>query len=236
VRNSLNQEPAEGQHDGLGLSVGDAADLLGRDTPEGREFGGYADELFEARAREAASREPLKLEGEPDGSIWMRGYFRKPSHAYRISHGSFDLQLYRRTKCEWFADAVVETSRWQAAHMPPPPPNIPVLAKIYLGPIDTALTAHELTGEPEFLAIADKFAGLALDGLFRNEFLMGASNMKIFRARHSSEYAVDPWAEPPSPGFYFSVSGTPLLCRNLLRVALRMEGEEDFLGCDQYSR
>ena len=71
---------------------------------------------------------------------------------------------------------------------------------------------------------------------FRNDFLMGASNMNIYRAKVSSEYHVDEWADPPSPGFYFSVSGTPQLTRTLLRLALLMEGEDDFLGVDKHSR
>jgi hypothetical protein len=47
---------------------------------------------------------------------------------------------------------------------------------------------------------------------------------------------VDEWAEPTTPGLYYSVSGTPLLVRNLLRLALLLEGEEDILGVDRHSR
>ena len=236
VGGSINQPPQEGQHDALALSVADAADMLGRDTPEGKEFGDYADELFEARAKEAATRPPPAIEGEPDGSVWMSGYFRRAKNAFGWSGGSFALQVYERSKCQWFADAIVATARFEAAHFPPPPPNIPVLARTYASRVDNAISAYQLTGEPEFLKSAAKFGRLAMEGLYREGLFMGASNMRIFRAKVSSEYHVDEWAEPNTPGYYYSVSGTPILVRTLLRLALLEEGADDILGIDKHPR
>jgi hypothetical protein len=226
----------EGQHDGLALSVADAADLFDDDHPIGSEFAGYADELFAARINEVKQRPKPEISEQVDGEIWVNGYFRKPKKTVGLGRGSTNYQLLKRTGEEWYADAIIEHARWEAESLPPPPPGVTILPRTYEARLNNALTAHVVSNQGRFLKSADHFARHAVDALFRNGMFMGASNMKIFRATSASEYHVDEWAEPTTPGLYYSISGTPLLMRTLLRLALFQEGEEDLIGVDVHSR
>ena len=65
---------------------------------------------------------------------------------------------------------------------------------------------------------------------------MGCSNLKLFRLTANIEMHSDPWSEPNTPGFYYSVAGTPNLLRALLRLAQVLDGQPDSLGPDPYRR
>ena len=235
-------EEKEGQHDSLALCVADAADLLGSDTPEGRELADLAAELFDAKTKEVADRPAPSMTGEAHPTVWLGGYFRKPGattgpkSTAGMTGGSYGHMLYERTKLEWYADSILESARWAIENVPPPLSHVPVMARSFSGKLDSAMTAYAISGDEFFLKGAAKFADWSIEELFRNDLFMGASNMRIFRSGTNSEYHLDEWAEPNTPGLYYSVSGTPLLVRNLLRLALLLEGEEDILGIDRHSR
>lgn len=224
-------ENEEGQHDQLALALWDASLVLGQETPEGREFGDQARELFDAKARWLAESSPPSFP-EPGEDLWMAGYMRKS----RAGYGSGNILMYYYGGLQVVADRTVEKARWTARHLPPPPAGIPVMARVFNAAIDLQLTAFDLTGDASFLGEAARFGDLALKELFHADMLLGASHMKIFQTGQNSEYHVDPCAHPAIPGLYYSVSGTPILTRTLLRLALKLEGMEDLLGVDTYSR
>ena len=230
-------ETKEGQHDSLALALWDAAAALGEDTPEGREFGDHARDLFDARARllkDAAIRTPEEI--ELGDWMWMTGYFRQPRRSAGGVGVGGNILLYYRAGMQIIADAAVASARWAHDHTPPPPQHLPVLAKLFSGRIAQQLTAHDLTGEQVFLDHAAKVADWCIDELWRNDLFMGAGKIRMYRKKSSFEYHLDEWAEPDTPGLYTSVSGVPMLIRNLLRLALKQEGVEDALGVDLYSR
>ena len=235
-------ENQEGQHDALALCVWDAAELLESGTPENKEFADAASELMDARLRQVAKRPRPAIEDGADETVWLSGYFRKvPGIQGRKSAdcmvgGSFGHLMYERTGTEWYADSIVEHGRWTVQNVPPPPSHVPVLAKGFSEKLDLTLAAYAVSGDNCFLQGADRIARWASEALFRNGLFMGASNMRLFCTTANLEYHQDERAEPPTPGLYYSVSGTPLLVRNLLRLALLQEGEEDVLGADRHSR
>ena len=235
-------ENSEGQHDSLALCVADAAALLDEGTPGKTEFADAAAELFDARLKLVADYPAPRTEGEGHPSMWIGGYFRKGSKAPvaqstpGMTGGSYGHMLYEKTRHEFYVHSIVESARWSIGNTPPPPERVPVLARSFSGKLDSAMAAYAVSGDESFLEGGAKFADWAVRDLFRNDLFMGASNMLFFRARASSEYHMDPWAEPNTPGFYYSVSGTPLLVRNLLRLALLQEGGKDLLGMDRHSR
>lgn len=227
-------EKEEGQHDSLACSLADAADVLGRETAEGVRFAAWAEELFDARRRQAASR-PLPLPDEPgDGRLWVQGYFRRCPIA-TIS-ANLDHRVLQRTGIQWYADAIVETARWTAKHLPPPPPGMWIMARAFHHYLEIAIAGYLLTQDPQLLDLADRIAHWARQRLLRNGLFLGCSDMVIYRNKANCEYHVDAWAQTRNPGFYYSVSGTPLLVRTLLRLSLLQEKEEDILGIDPHRR
>ena len=226
-------ENEEGQHDSLALSISDAAAVLG-DTPAGREFAAYADELFEARRRQLPGTQ-LPLPEEPgDDRLWMDGYIRKPH--FRLAPTNLDALVYERTGISWYADSVVETARWLQHFIQAPPPRIPVLARRFWAHLETMLAAYSITGEVGFLESASQIANWAERDLLRDGLLMGCSNLLLLRLSGNIETHCDPWTEPNTPGFYYSAAATNSLLRALLRLALIQEGQAQRLGADPYRR
>lgn len=231
VRSKEEQE--EGQHDSFVLSIADAADVLG-DTPEGHEFRAYAEELFDAR-RKMLQSEPIPLPEEPgDGRLWLDGYIRKAP--IKLRAGNMQAQMYARTGIPWYADTIIETARWLQTNLQEPPAHMPVIARRFWFHLEAMLAAHALTGDSSFLESAAQIGAWVEKDLVRNGMLLGCSNITCVRLNGNYETHIDPWTEPNSPGFYYSVSGTNNLLRSLLRLALLQEGQPDPLGPDPYRR
>jgi hypothetical protein len=226
-----DEENEEGQHDLLALALHDAAEALGPDTAEGREFADYARDLFSAKARRLAAS-PRPRMPDPGEHLWMSGYFRRP----RIEIAPGNILMFHYGGLQHYADAHVAKARWDIANLPPPPANIPVLARTFNGYIDLQLTAYDLTGERIFLDHAARLADQAVRDLFIGDLLMGASHMRLLGKGANCEYHADPWCKPDMPGLYYSVAGVPILVRTLLRLALKQEGATDILGVDLHSR
>jgi len=226
----------EGQHDALTLCVRDAADLLG-DRPEGKPFMDAAGELLEA-CRKVRPQQPLYTPEEPTGpihpSIWVEGYFNK--FPLRMRPASMMRQMHERSGCSWYLDSMVESARWSARHLPPPPSGVPVVARRYHTLLENALEGYLATGDQELMDHAGQIAEWAVRDLYRNGLFLGTSNMRFIWKRANGEVYMDPWTEPNTPGFYTSVTGTPLLVRTLLRLALVQEGEGERLQADPYRR
>ena len=91
-----------GQHDSLALSVADAADVLGRETPEGREFAQNGDDLFDARRRFYDGKAPQLLDCPNDPRLWLCGYTRKNSlPECSLDQGNILRSIFDRTKISW---------------------------------------------------------------------------------------------------------------------------------------
>ncbi len=222
---------SEGQHDSFSLCLSDAAHYLG-DTSVGREFAAYAQDLFASRKNAAA---PIPApQGPTDAGIWVEGYFRKAS--IDIPRGNTCVDMYLRTGQQSYADTLLATADWLSDHLPAPPPGVPVLARRFQHLIDTALGAHQLSGDSKHLATAEKIAHWAIADLFRANLFMGVSNLKLMWFTGNGEYHMDPWTTPNTPGMYYSCTGTPSLLRTILRLGLIQEGQDNLLGVDSYHR
>lgn len=227
------EEKEEGQHDSLALSLADAADVLG-DTAAGREFRGYSEELLDARRRQSGDR-PFNLPNcPPDGRLWIDGYFRKAPA--RLTPANVDLMVYRRTKIQWYADAIVEHARWLMENLKEPEPRIPVMARRFWNHLELMLDAYNVTRETVFLRFAAQIAEWAIRDLRRDDLFLGVSNIQWTLVGNNVEMHWDPWTEAKHPGYYYGVTSTNNLLRALLRLAMIQEDLPDTLGPDPYRR
>ncbi|MFW6038921.1 MAG: hypothetical protein ACOC9P_00410 [bacterium] len=226
----------ENQHDSLALCVDDAAKLLEADEA-GVKFAAYARELFDTCAT-VRPTQPLPTpdkSGEPkDPRIWLDGYMAKPPFKLVPANAYHD--IHTRTGIQWYADAVVETSAWLAAHLPDPPAGVPVLARRFRLFMEIGLSAYAISGDRAHLQFARRIAELAERDLWRNDLLLGHSNQCWVWRTSNGEYHQNPWTEPNTPGFYHSVTGTASLARCILRLALFDQEHEDVLGIDPHWR
>jgi hypothetical protein len=227
-----------GQHDALALCVADAADLLGRETPEGRAFGADADELFDARRRTCKGRATELPDCPGDPRLWLNGYTRRhllPES--RIAQGNILRDVHARTGIPWYAEQLVALGRWLAQHLPDPPPDVMLLPRAFQQHLEMLLWAHLESGERPLLEAAERVAGRAEERLWAGEMFLGTSNQRFYGSGTNYEFFSDPWAtDASSPGFYHGITGTPLLVRTLLQLALVQEGQPDFLGPDPHRR
>lgn len=225
----------EGQHDSLALCVADAADFLGRDTPEGREFGAHADELFDARRKQYAGTSPQVPDAADDPRLWLWGYFRK-SELIQGWVGNVLASIHHRTGIPWYGDQVIALGRFLRDHLPEPP-QAPVHAATFQQFIEMLILAHQLTGDADLLAAAQRVAEQAIEHLHHEGMICGAAGYALYGKGVNYEWHCDPWiGSPPVRGYYYSVSGTPLLVRALLQLALVEENEDDILGIDLHRR
>ncbi len=227
-------EGNEGQHDSLATSVHLAAALLPPGT-EQTEFADYAHELLDARRRQQRPA-PLPATGDAiDDQVWIEGYFRKAPIPLRPAN--LDHLVFSISGIQAYADSLVSMANWLTRGLSAPPAHLPVLARRFCQLLDTALTGYLISADPALLAGAHRIADWAIRDLFRDGLFMGCSNLKLYSpGRTNCEYHVDPWATPTTPGYYYSVSGTPSLVRNLLRLALVQSGRPDTLGIDLHRR
>jgi hypothetical protein len=227
-----------GQHDSLALSLADAADVLGRETAEGKEFAGYAEELFDAR-RSTRQGQPTKTpERGDDPRLWLNGYTRKNKLPERdLDQGNILRLFYDRTKIPWYADQLQAMGRWCANQLADPPANVPLMPRGFHQHIETLLLAHQQSGDRAMLTRAEQLANIAGRKLWAGVMLKGISNMTWYGSGTNYEFFVDEWAtDPSSEGLYHSVTGTPLLVRTMLQLALIQEGQKDILGPDPHRR
>ena len=93
-----------GQHDSLALCVSDAANLLGRETRRGKEFGHHADGLFDTRRRFYKGKPPKLPEAANDPRLWLCGYTRKnllPEKSMDAGNALFDIYQRHRHRLVW---------------------------------------------------------------------------------------------------------------------------------------
>ncbi len=225
----------EGQHDSLALSVDHAADILGRDTPEGRELADQAAELFDARRRQYLGAAP-RVDWQPqDPQLWLAGYFRKrelPAPA----QGNMLMLMHQRAGIPWYADQLVAQAAFCRDHLAEPP-AAPLLAGTFAQYLELLLLAHQHTGDASLLVAAGRVAELACARLSHGDLLSGAAGFSLLGKVSNFEWHCDPWlSASAAPGYYYSVTGTPLLLRSLLQLALAEAGEPDLLGVDLHRR
>jgi hypothetical protein len=232
------QHEEEGQHDSLALSVADAADALGRETPEGRAFAAQADELLDARRRQRRGADPELPDCPGDPRLWLNGYSRKKLLPEgRLDSGNILAMVHARTGIPWYADQLAALGNWCAQHLPDPPANVPLLPRAFHQHIELLLLAHRQGGDGRLLAAAERVAEHAARRLWTGELLLGVSDVRFYGSGTNYEYFCDPWATDASTaGLYHSVTGTPLLARTLLQLALAQEGAPDILGIDPHRR
>jgi len=236
VRTKAHEEV--GQHDSLALSVADAADLLGRDTPEGRTFGQHAEELLDARRRFYAGQPPELPDCPNDPRLWLNGYSRKKSlPENQIDHANILRMVHQRTGIPWYADQLVSLGKWCAKHLPEPPPHVMILPRAFHQHIEMLLLSHQQSGDRALLDAAGRFADHAAKRLWTGTMMLGVSDIRYYGSGTNYEYFCDQWATDASTsGLYHSITGTPLLLRTLLQLSLVQEGQPDILGVDPHRR
>ncbi len=227
-----------GQHDSLALSVADAADVLGRETPEGKEFAAYAEELFDARRRACQGLAPRLPDCPNDPRLWLNGYTRKNKLPEReLDQANLLRLVFDRAGIKWYADQLAELGQWHLQNLPSPPANVPLMPRAFHQHIEMFLLSHQMTGKAELLAAADQLANDAEKKLWTGAMLRGISNINYYGSGTNYEFFCDEWATDASTdGLYHSVTGTPLLVRTLLQLALVQEGQRDVLGPDPHRR
>jgi len=225
----------EGQHDSFALSIADAADILGRDTAEGREFASHADELFDARRKQYAGTAP-EVSGFPsDERLWIQGYFRKSTLPLPPG-GNLLALIHQRTGIDWYAEKLKACGQFVNDHLPEPP-STPTLARAFHQHLEMLLLAHLQTNDAPLLDGAQRVADWAIKHLRHEGMICGAAGYAMFGTLANFEWHCDPWInDPPVPGYYYSVTGTPLLIRSMLHLALIESGEDDILGPDLHRR
>jgi hypothetical protein len=220
-----------GQHDQLALCLADAAAMLGRETPVGREMRAAADELFAARA--ACPELPPDIATQPVEGAWRFGY---GGHGSGVPQAANLGQVHAHYPLPAYADAIVAGAAWQA-RVPPPPTHDPVVCWPLVQQLELQLAAHDLTGEPRYLERAAELGRWALDRWRGGDLFLGVINLEYY-SNQNIMWSVggSVGGKPERPGYYLSGTGTPSLVRSLLRLALRLEGQPDFLGNDPHHR
>jgi len=230
-------EAREAHHHSLSLCVHDAAQLLGPETVEGREYMAAAQDLLDAGLKQLPEAvylgDDLGLRDDELGSAWKWGYGRQ---IYKPLMATVWSQLYARTGAQIYADLVADCARWQM-RAPAPPGSAPVLPYAFWANLVSPVEAFVLTGETEFLDRASSLAHQAVDRLAHDGLLTGAANLDYF-GNMSVLYSVCDCVGATQPGkrYYLNSTGTPHFLRSLLRLALIEEGEEDVLGMDVHLR
>jgi len=226
-------EDGEGQHDSLALSTYDAGRMLGEETPEGAEFLAVANELFEARVKTGRG-EQAKIREDADMTLaWSFGYgYNWLAHL----RSNVPLQVWERTRMPSYADAIVAAADWQM-NVPPPPEDRPVVAAAFLNNLGLPMAAYTVTADRKYLDRADTVARWAVERLAPAGLLLGACNIEYF-GNMNIMYSVtgSHGGKSDRPGYYFSGTGAPQLARELLRLAMLQEGEEDLLGVSDHYR
>jgi hypothetical protein len=227
-----------GQHDALALCVADAADMLGRETTEGREFAQHADDLFDARRRFYAGKSPNLPTAANDPRLWLCGYTRKNLLPEKtMDAGNILADMFKRTGIPWYGDQLAAVGRWLVQNLPDPPENVPLMPRAFYQHTELMLLAHQLTGDRQLLDRADRVAASAEKRLWAGEMFKGVSDLTFYGSGTNYEFYCDPWATHPSASvLYHSITGTPSLVRTLLQLALVQEGQLDVLGIDAHRR
>lgn len=236
------EENAEGQHDSFSLSVLEAAELFPEGSAERAEFAAAALELLDARVRQKRGGE-VQLPAVPcDGRIWRTGYFRKTDKAFALPPGNIFHMIHQRTGSQWHADSLVAAARWLVRELLPPPVNVPVTAGVFHQFIELLIAAHKIAGDPAFMTMAAQVADWAIQTLDADPLLAGVSYMRLWRTNENCEQHFDPWAEEDAKShkraslMYYSGTGTPLLVRSLMHLAILQTGTDDILGIDLHRR
>lgn len=240
VRGPIRSKAYEemGQHDSLALCVADAADVLGRETPEGRAFAADADELFDARRKTLQGRPPVLPDCAGDPRLWLNGYSRRHLlPEFQFSQGNILRAVHERTGIPWYADQLAAQGRWCAEHLPEPPPGVMLMPRAFHQHLELFLWAHLQTEDRSLLDAAERVANQAAERLWAGCMMLGISDMRLYGSGVNYEFFCDPWATDAStPGLYHSITGTPLLLRTLLQLALIQEGQPNVLGPDPHRR
>lgn len=223
------------QHDSLALSIWDAAQSLGPQSAQGQPFTKAAKQLLDARQKMLDQNELPALPQLPhikQGQAWMTGYFRTPKHGFMPSN-QYEI-LHQRLGHEKLTRLARRDANWVRQEAGLPPEQYPVMARSYHLAIDTCIAGYTLGKDPHALEYACDLADVALERLFRNDLLMGYSGLKVIWKHANGEIYQDPWVTPNTPGFYYSVSGTPCLTRTLYRLGRLLDGHD--IGPDPYTR
>ena len=224
----------EGQHDSLAMSLHDAAQALGLETPEGAEFLAIAEELFGARRKQHEGKQAQPFEEElPPAAAWNCGYGAATPRA--VSTG-MPAQMWVRTGAQWYADTLCHAADWQMA-VPPPPADRPVVTHALLVNLKAQLNAYAVSGEKRYLDRAEEVARWGIERFAPTGLFLGAINMDYYFNINIAWSVRGCFGKSsPRPGYYFSGLGVPELQRELLRLALFQEGEDDFLGISSHYR